>query len=503
MAVASLSTHVSVQGLTKAYGSNRVLEGIDLELAPGEVHALLGANGAGKSTLIKCLSGATRPSGGTIAIGDERHAGFTPRQALDAGIAVIYQHFSLVPTLSVADNVFLGSELRQHGPMVRRRDQEEQTAALFERLGVDISPRALVSRLTVAQQQLVEIAKAIHRDARLLILDEPTASLSAAESSALLDNVRGLREEGLAIVYVTHLLDEVFRIGDRITVLRDGKVSLAAPTADVGPRDLIRAISGSADPAERTEPAPTGDVVLAADGLQGPGIGPVSLELRRGEVVGIFGLLGSGRTELLETVFGIRPRSGGETTLKGERFLPKRPTDSIERGLALVPAERLRQSIFPSLSTSENVLIARLGRLGRFGVRGLGAERRSYDDTSRELRIRAASPNVSASTLSGGNQQKLAVGRWLGQQGGVEVLMLDEPTQGIDVGARAELYRVLRALAADAGYAVIFTSSSPEEIMALADRALVLHDGRIVSELARDELQEDRLLILAHQSEAA
>ena len=503
MAVAPPGTHVSVHGLTKSYGATSVLSGIDLELAPGEVHALLGANGAGKSTLIKCLSGATRPTSGEIAIGAERYAALSPRAALAAGVAVIYQHFSLVPTLSVADNVFLGSELRGRGAVVRRREQEAAATQLLERLGVSIAARALVGGLSVAEQQLVEIAKAIHHQARLLILDEPTASLSAAESSTLLEHVRRLRGEGLAIVYVTHLLDEVFQIGDRITVLRDGRVSLSKRTDEVSSADLVRAISGADASADRTPPAPAGDVVLSARRLAGPGIGPVSLELRRGEVVGVFGLLGSGRTELLETLFGIRRRSGGETQLKGERFLPRRPTDAIERGVALVPAERLRQSMFPSLSTSDNLLMARMRQLGRLGIRNRAGERRSYDETVRDLRVRAGGRGALAGTLSGGNQQKLAVGRWLGRETGVEVLLLDEPTQGIDVGARAELYRVLRALAADAGYAVLFTSSSPEEMLALADRALVLNRGRIVSELPGEELREDRLLTIAHDPEAA
>jgi ribose transport system ATP-binding protein len=501
--LATVTPVASLRGLTKVYGGVRVLAGVDLDLVPGEVHALLGANGAGKSTLIKCLSGAARPTSGELTIGAHRYGALTPRQALEAGVAVIYQHFSLVGSLSTTDNVFLGSELRRRGGVVRRAEQELLTAELFERLGVTISPRDRVGALPVAQQQLVEIAKAIHRRARLLILDEPTASLSAAESRTLLEHVRRLRAEGLAILYVTHLLDEVFEVGDRVTVLRDGKVSLAAPTDEVTTPDLIRAISGSAASAPDNRPTVPGAVTLAVRDLQGEGLGPISFDVRRGEVVGIFGLLGSGRTELLETIFGIRRRAAGEMELAGRRFAPRRPTDAIERGLALVPAERLRQSIFATLSTADNVLMARMRGLGRFGIRRQAAERRSYEETARELQIRAPGPRASARTLSGGNQQKVAVGRWLGRSGGAAVIMLDEPTQGIDVGARAELYRVLRRLAADDGRAVLFTSSSPEEVVALADRAAVLHDGRILAVLPREELRADLLLTLAHQSEAA
>jgi ribose transport system ATP-binding protein len=492
---------VRLAGVTKRYGDTEVLAGIDLEFHPGEVHALLGANGAGKSTLIKCLSGATQPSSGEIAIGDERSSGLTPRQALAAGVAVIYQHFSLIPSLSVADNVYLGSELRSAGGVRRRLEQERKTAELLARLGVDISPRRKVSTLPVAEQQLVEIAKAIHRDAHVLILDEPTASLSDAETVALLAHVSRLRDEGFVIVYVTHLLNEVFEVADRVTVLRDGQVRLGRPVAEVSRDDLVEAISGAAEAADRREPATGGAVVLATEQLTGERLGPVNLELRTGEIVGVFGLLGSGRPALLETLYGIRPSSDGRVTLRGEPFRPKSPRDSIGRGLALVPAERLRQSMFPSLSTSDNLLLARLGSLGRAGVRSLRSERRSYGQLSDQLRLRAPGPRAPAWTLSGGNQQKLAVGRWLGQDRAGGVLMLDDPTQGIDVGARHELYRALGALAADAGYAILFTSSSPEEVTALADRALVLRQGRVVAQLPHHELREDRLLALAHDSE--
>jgi ABC-type sugar transport system ATPase subunit len=492
---------IRLEGLAKVYGDTPVLSGIDLEFKPGEVHALLGANGAGKSTLIKCLSGATQPSAGEIVIGDERSSGLTPRQALDAGVAVIYQHFSLIPSLSVADNVYLGSELRTATGVRRRQEQENRTAELLGRLGVDISPRRKVSTLAVAEQQLVEIAKAIHRDAHVLVLDEPTASLSDTETEALLAHVSRLRDEGFVIVYVTHLLNEVFKVADRVTVLRDGRTRLARAVADVTRDDLVEAISGAAAVVERPARAAAGDVVLEAKDLAGQRLGPLSLELRTGEIVGVFGLLGSGRTELLETLYGIRPTSDGRVTLRGRPFRPKSPRDSIGRGLALVPAERLRQSMFASLSTSDNILLARLGALGRAGIRSFRAERRSFGQLSDQLRLRAPGPRAPAWTLSGGNQQKLAVGRWLAQDRAGGVLMLDDPTQGIDVGARQELYRALAALATDAGYAILFTSSSPEEVTALADRALVLRQGRVVAQMAHDELREDRLLALAHDSE--
>jgi ABC-type sugar transport system ATPase subunit len=492
-----------VKGLEKTYGSTPVLSGVDIEFKAGEVHALLGANGAGKSTLIKCLAGATPPSAGTISVDGKvwSDRGMSPRDALDAGVAVIYQHFSLIPTLPVADNIFLGSELRGPAANLHRREQFAIAGELLERLGVDVSPNELVSELPVAKQQLVEIAKAIHRNAKLLILDEPTASLSDAESRTLLEQVKRLREEGIAIVYVTHLLGEVFEIADRVTVLRDGRVSLARDVADVSPQDLIEAIAGGAQSAERADDLAPGEVVLAIDGLVGERFGPVSLQLRRGEIVGVFGLLGSGRTELLETLFGIRPHEAGTVRLDDREFDPGTPADAIARGLALVPAERLRQSMFDRLSTRDNLLLTRLRRLGRFGVRNLAAERAAYRELCEELSVKASGPGAPVWTLSGGNQQKVAVGRWLGKGLGVHVLMLDDPTQGIDVGSRGELYRVLHALAREHDLGVLFTSSSPEEVGIFADRALVLHEGRVAAELSRNEIRDDRLLALAHDSE--
>lgn len=496
-------SEIAIRGLSKVYGDTTVLSDVDLRLAFGEVHALLGANGAGKSTLIKCLSGATLPTAGTLSIGGQSFGGFTPRQALEAGVAVIYQNFSLIPSLTVADNVFLGSELRGPGGTVRRSEQESETEKLLHLLGADIAPDEKVERLPVARQQLVEIAKAMHRRAQLLILDEPTASLSEAEARKLIAQVRRLRDSGLAIVYVTHLLDEVFDVADRVTVLRDGRISMSRPVAGLRHQELIEAISGRVDAIERRETATAGDVVLAADRLRGERLGPLSLQLHRGEVVGVFGLLGSGRTELLETLFGIRPRSGGNVFLDGRRFAPRRPEEAIAQGVALVPAERVRQSMFPTLSTSDNLLMGRLKSLGRFGWRNFAAERQSFNDASQTLRIRASGPQAPAWTLSGGNQQKLAVGRWLGRNGGARVLMLDDPTQGIDVGARAELYRVLRELAEDNNYAILFTSSSPEEVTAIADRALILREGTIFAEVHRTELREDRILALAQGLEDA
>lgn len=494
---------VRVNQLTKAFGGATALDGVDLEVRPGEVHALLGPNGAGKSTLIKCLSGAIKPSSGSIEIDGDRYSGLTPRESLGAGIAVIYQQFSLIPSLTVAENIFFGSELRYGKVLVRGREQEETARSLLNRIGAPLPPERRVAKLPVASQQLVEIAKAIQRDAKLLILDEPTASLSEAEASKLMDQVKRLKEDNIQILYVTHLLNEVFEVADWVTVLRDGRVSLTDSVSNLTHEDIVRAIAGDTPPLPEPADKDVGSVLLRVEDLEAEGVGPVSLHVRRGEIVGVFGLMGSGRTELLETVFGVRQVNGGWMEFSERVFSPKGPADSVMRGVALVPAERLRQSMLPSLSTLDNVLLAGFSRLGRLGVRRQTAERHRFEETARRIQLRPPRPDIPAWTLSGGNQQKLAVGRWLGEEQPVRLLMLDDPTQGIDVGARTELFRVLQNLVTnDPERGVLFTTSSPEEIVAVADRAIVLHKGFVVGELGRDDLSEDRLLAMAHAVEA-
>jgi ribose transport system ATP-binding protein len=492
-------------GLRKQYGRTTVLDGVDLELRSGRVHALLGANGAGKSTLIKCLSGATPPSGGHIELNGQRFDALSPREAIEAGLAVIYQHFSLVPSLNAVDNIFLGLEMRRGLGLVKRAAQARECRRLLDEMGLDIPHDAPVGTLPVAAQQLVEIAKALQRQASVLVLDEPTASLGEAERQGLLAQVRRLRDAGLQILYVTHLLPEIFEIADDVTVLRDGKVVLNSPVSDIDERDIVAAISGressNASTAGRGY-APRGNPVFAAAGLEGERLGPVSLSLHEGEIVGVFGLLGSGRTELLETIFGIRRVSGGTLTLDGKPLRATSPSDSIGRGIALVPAERGRQSMFGLLTGRDNVLLPRLAMLDRHGVRRSALERKSFTATARDVQLPEAYGDLPVSKLSGGNQQKTAVGRWLGREQGVRVLMLDDPTQGVDVGAREQLYAALREATAQSGLGVLLTSSSPEEIVAVADRAVVLHRGQVIKELTHPHISVERLLGLAHGTES-
>ena len=490
---------LEVHGLTKRYGGVTVLSGVDLDVADGEIHALLGANGAGKSTLIKCVSGAVTPDGGTIRVGGSEVRSHSPRSARQAGVAVIYQDFSVAASLDVTENVFLGQELRR-GPFVRRREQRRVTREWLSRLGANLDPGAGISLLSGAGLQLVEIMKALVSEPRVLILDEPTAALTAEEAATLADQCRRLRDTGLAIVYVTHRLGEVFELADRVTVLRGGEVALTVDVADTTPTQLVDTIAGRAvDTGTAVATGATGPAVLEVEGLVSAGIGPIDLTARAGEVVGVYGLLGSGRTELLETVLGAQPRTGGTVRLDGRPVRYARPAEAVADGVALVPSDRLRKGVFLTLPGADNVLLPSYRRLARFGLaRRKGAERTGFTDLARRLALHPLTGAIAGRSYSGGNQQKLVVGRWLSTE--CRVLLLDEPTQGVDVGARSDLYAALRAVAA-AGRAVVVTSSEPDELRQLADRVVVLSRGRVAAEIDGADATEGRLLELSHQGE--
>ncbi|MER5213037.1 sugar ABC transporter ATP-binding protein [Streptomyces sp. NPDC002838] len=541
--------NLRIRGLSKSFGGVRALEGVDLTVPAGQVHALLGHNGAGKSTLIKCLGGAFPPDAGTIEVGGRSHTRLSPRESIAAGVAIIFQTLSVVDSLTVAENIFLGQERTRYGT-VHRRAQEEVAAGLLERVAANCSPRDRVGELPMGQRQLVEIAKALSRSASVLVLDEPTAALSGAESDALAERVEDLRTQGLAIVYVTHLLAEVERLADAVTVLRDGRVAHHSTVAGHTRRELVDAIVG------RPEPVPHGTAAggttdgtadgpgtadgavegiprgrpsdvhatahtaasataiarggtsavprtprLAVNGFRGPGFGPVEISVAEGEIVGLYGLIGSGRTRILETLFGRRRASGG-TVRVGERAVTAaRPSDALAAGIALVPADRRRQGLFPVLSAQDNALLPTIRPLARHGVRALVAERRVFDALSRAVGLRPARPRLAAAAFSGGNQQKLVLGRWINEARGVDVLLLDEPTQGVDVGARQEIYQVVSSLASQRGTAVLFASSDPEEVVALAHRCLIVSRGRIAGELSGAELTEAALLSAVHDAD--
>jgi ribose transport system ATP-binding protein len=493
---------LAVEGLTKAYAGVPAITDVSIKVADGEIHVLLGPNGAGKSTVIKCVSGAVQPDAGTITIAGTTYSHLTPREAMRAGVAVIYQELSGAPTLTVTDNIFLGDELRR-GPFVRRKRQAEEAQEWLTRLGLRVAGGELLSNLDNAERQVIEIAKALRRRARVLVLDEPTAALTSEESRRLISHLKLLKEHGLPVLYVTHRITEVFDVGDRVTVLRGGEVALSIDVRDATERQLVEAIIGRTPTRARQRAGrqKDGDPLARLRGVTAPGIGPIDLDVHAGEILGVFGLVGSGRTELLETLFGARPIERGTVSLKGRVIRARSPHDAVASGIALVPADRLRKSLFLTSSAFDNVLAPKFARLSRGFVRSRIKEREAFARAVTRLAIRPLRKELEARHFSGGNQQKLVLGRWMPGDGErCTLLLLDEPTQGVDVGSRSDLYSALRLLAAD-NRAIIVTSSEPEELIGLCERIIVLSRGRIVAGIAARDADERLLLELAHTRE--
>ncbi|MEU6881814.1 sugar ABC transporter ATP-binding protein [Streptomyces sp. NPDC046712] len=490
---------LTMSAITKTFPGVRALDGVDLEVAPGEVHCLLGQNGAGKSTLIKVLAGAHQPDGGRIAWRGDPVQLRSPIAAMRLGIATIYQELDLVEGLSVAENVHLGHEPTTAGFVVRGRAARTSTAALLKRLGhPEIDPARLVGELSAAQQQIVSMARALSHDVRLIVMDEPSAALDPDEVDNLFRIVADLTADGVAVVYISHRLEEIRRIGDRVTVLKDGRaVAGGLPAATTPTRDIVALMTGRnveyVFPPRPAEP-PAAAPVLQAQGLAREGeFDSVDLELRPGEIVGLAGLVGSGRSEILETIYGARKATAGRVVVDGRTLRPGSVRDAVRAGLGLAPEERKAQGLLMLESVTRNVSVSTLARFSRAGWIDRTAEREAARAATRELSLRPDNPDARIRTLSGGNQQKAVLARWLLR--GCRVLLLDEPTRGVDVGARAELYAVIRRLADD-GLAVLLVSSEVPEVLGLADRVLVLKEGRVVHTAPARELDEHRVLDL-------
>lgn len=486
--------HLQLTGITKSFPGVRALDSVDFDLRSGEVHVLLGENGAGKSTLIKVLAGVHAPDSGQIRLDGSVVRLDNPDQAERAGISTIHQELALVPQLTVAENIHLGRPPRRFGVIDRKR-MRQQAQELVERTGLDLDVDATVGALGVAQRQLVEIAKALSLDARFLIMDEPTAVLSRTEVGKLFELVSDLTARGVGVVFISHLLDEVAEIGDRVTVLRDGTKAGEVP-ADTETDELVRLMVGrTVEQQYPTRHAEIGDIRLEVRGLRVDGVlEDITFTARAGEVVGIGGLVGAGRTELVRAVFGADRYDGGEVLVDGERIAPGDIAAAHAAGLALVPEDRAGQGLVLGASVEENLGLATLADRTRGGVVDLADQRRRAEESVRQLRIRVHDLNQPAMTLSGGNQQKIVIGKWLLAQPGV--LILDEPTRGIDVGARAEIYELINELTS-AGTTVIVVSSDLPELLGLSDRVLVMADGRLRGELAGAEATQERVMALA------
>ena len=462
-------TLLRMSGVDKRFGQVAALSSVDFELEAGEVHALVGENGAGKSTLMKILAGVQPPDAGGMTLADRpvRFASVTEAQA--HGVVMVYQELALVPTLSVAENLFLGRlpPLVGYGALYRRaRD-------LLAQVELDLDPAGEVGRLGIGEKQLVEIARALTREGRILVLDEPTAALSASESGRLFDIIAKVKASGVAMVYISHRLEEVFRVADRVTVLRDGRHvgtrRVAATTAD----EIVRLMVGKSVRRYQRAPRTTG-TALGRFEAAGPGLAPVTIALEAGEVVGLAGVIGSGRERILPTLFGLE----GTANWAGRPV--RSPRDAIRQGIVLVPSDRKTQGLVPELTVQENVSLATLPQLQRFGFMLAGREREQTRQWIRRLSLRPPEPHKPVRELSGGNQQKVVVAKALATE--PKVLLLDEPTRGVDVGARAELYDVIDGLSAR-GLGLLLSSSDTEELTGLSDRILVFRGGRIIAEL--------------------
>jgi rhamnose transport system ATP-binding protein len=493
---------IALESATKSYGAVRALRSASIELRGGEVRALAGENGAGKSTLVRLLAGVQRPDDGRLLVDGAETSFHGPADARDAGVAVIYQEPTLFPDLSVAENVMMGRHPLSSLRRIDRRALHAQVGRLLERLGVRLDPEEPVRGLSIADQQIVEIAKALSFDARVLIMDEPTAALSGQEVERLFGVVRGLRERGAAVLFISHRLDEIFAICDAVTVLRDGEVTFDGPVADLTTDALIQKMVGRelGQLFPKLE-AQIGQPVLTVSRLTREGaFVDVSFEVRRGEIVALAGLVGAGRSEVARAIFGIDRPDAGHVEIGGSRLRGGSPSAAMAAGIGLVPEDRREQGLVMEMAIERNVGLTRLHALSRMGVIGRGAERRLAQTWAERLQIKLHSLGDPVGFLSGGNQQKVVLAKWLAT--GPKVLIIDEPTRGIDVGTKAEVHRLMSELAGE-GLAVLMISSELPEVLGMADRVLVMHEGRLVRELSRAEADEESVVRAATGSELA
>jgi ribose transport system ATP-binding protein len=499
------SPTLEVRRVTKRFPGVLALEDVSFELRPGEVHALVGENGAGKSTLIKVITGVYRPDEGQVLFNGEQVTFADPRESQAAGISTIYQEINLIPLLSVAQNVFLGREPRNSLGLIDKASMNREAAEILERYGIQADVTALLRSLGLGVQQMVAIARAISVDARAVIMDEPTSSLEAREVETLFGVIGQLREEGVGVIYVSHRLEELYEICDRVTVLRDGRVAHTGELSDLSRLQLIAHMLGR-ELAEVEKEGATGfgeehetarEPILVAQGLtQHPRLREVSLDVRPGEVVGLAGLLGAGRSETAKAIFGAEPLDSGSVRMEGKEIKTGSPGAAIKAGIAFLPEDRKLEGIIPDLSVKENIVAAAMPRLARAGMVSEKAQAELVEEFMQSLGIKASSPDQPVRELSGGNQQKVLLARWLCMN--PKVLILDEPTRGIDVGAKAEIQKLVDDLAVK-GLGVILISSELEEITEGSDRVVALREGTVVGALSEEEITEGNLMeMLAH-----
>ena len=490
---AAAGTVLELRHAAKSFGPVKALIDGSIELRAGEVHALLGENGAGKSTVVKILAGVHQPDGGQLLVGGEEVTLHGPAAARAAGIAVIYQEPMLFPDLTVAENIFMGRQPVRAGRRIDRGAMNRDANAIFAQLGVALDPARPARGLSVADQQIVEIAKALSLNARVMIMDEPTAALSNVEVERLFRVIASLRARGAAVMFISHRLEEVFAICQQVTIMRDGKFVMTAPTAEIDVDTIIRSMIGRdlGEMYHKTGTVP-GELVLAVDQITRENVFyDVSFNVRRGEVVALAGLVGAGRTEVARAIFGIDRRSSGSVRLLGKELPNGDPTAAMAAGIAFVPEDRRQQGLVMDLAIDHNVALASLNRLSRGGLIFRAAERRLAVTWAERLQLKYGRMRDMVSTLSGGNQQKVVLGKWLSRS--PSLLIIDEPTRGIDVGTKAEVHRIIDQLAAE-GMAVLMISSELPEVLGVADRILVIHEGRLTGDFTRADATEDKIM---------
>jgi rhamnose transport system ATP-binding protein len=484
---------LSLEHAEKSFGAVRALEDGIVDLYAGEVHGLVGENGAGKSTLVKILAGVHRPDAGRLVLEGREEIFDNAKQSQEAGIAIIFQEPTLFPDLTVAENIFVGVQPLKRFRRIDGRRMRREAGAVFDQLGVKLDPERVARGLSIADQQLVEIAKALTTNARVIVMDEPTAALATTEVDRLFGIVETLRSRGNAVLFVSHRLEEIFAICERVTVMRDGRHILTQPTEELTVQSVIRAMVGrDMDALFPKVAAERGPVVLKVDRLTREGaFTDVSFEVRRGEIVALAGLVGAGRTEVARAIFGIDRWDAGSVEINGRRLKPGSPTLAMAAGVGLVPEDRRQQGLVMDFSIERNVALASLDSVRRAGVIPRGAERRFAKDWALRLQLRYSKLSNPVWTLSGGNQQKVVLAKWLARK--PTLLIVDEPTRGIDVGTKAEVHRLLSELAAQ-GVAVLMISSELPEVLGMADRILVLFEGRVSREFARADATEDAIM---------
>lgn len=490
------SRYIEFKNISKHFPGVKALTDISFRANAGSVHALMGENGAGKSTLLKVLSGYHRPTNGTLNLHGEDITFEHAADALEHGIAVIYQELNLVPEMSVAENIFLG-QFPVSGMVVDRKRLNELAQEQLTRLGIDVSPDTALKHLSIGQWQMVEIAKALSRNAEIIAFDEPTSSLSSREIKNLFKVIRELRDQGKIILYVSHRMEEIFDLCDAITIFKDGThVQTFNDISVLKPRELVRLMVGrDIQDIYNYHPRPLGDVGLEVKSLLGPGLRkPVSLSVRKGEVVGIFGLVGAGRTELLKLIFAAEKRAGGEIQVLGQQTNLTSPRDAIDAGITLCPEDRKEEGIIPILSIKENTNVSARSKHARHGIVDEKWEHQNAEHQVNSLNVKTPSLAQAIMNLSGGNQQKAILGRWLSVD--MKVLLLDEPTRGIDIGAKSEIYNLIFGLA-EQGITVLFVSSDLPEVIGLADRIIVMREGEVAGEVPHDQAREEDILAMA------